>query len=151
MSKSRELLEQLGLGEAPLGVGGTDTCVCTKCGFEVPHEKGVPCNTNPCPQCGEEMAGKDMSHSASEGPPPPPPPGPKPFPKPFPSPKFTHVSTIPWSYFTTPTYIDTNINDTSVEVCAGLISARIPGSKLTYADGKGIIITPNGLAITVSK
>ena len=59
--KAREFLlylEQRGKGKPPLGVGGTDVCVCPKCGYEVPHKRGVPCNLTKCPKCGTPMTGK---------------------------------------------------------------------------------------------
>jgi len=31
------------------GVGGD--CVCPKCGFKIPHQRGVPCSTLECPNC----------------------------------------------------------------------------------------------------
>ena len=35
------------------GPGGF--CVCPKCGFKKPHEAGVPCRDERCPQCGAVM------------------------------------------------------------------------------------------------
>lgn len=31
------------------GPGGK--CVCTECGFEEPHQRGVPCSSKNCPNC----------------------------------------------------------------------------------------------------
>jgi len=28
-----------------------DTCICTKCGFEKPHQHGIPCRNEICPDC----------------------------------------------------------------------------------------------------
>ena len=40
---------------------GTDICICPKCGKEVPHERGVPCDKDVCPECGVSMVGRDAS------------------------------------------------------------------------------------------
>ncbi len=35
---------------------GTDgSCVCPKCGHKVPHQRGVPCFEQTCPECGAAM------------------------------------------------------------------------------------------------
>jgi len=47
-----------GQGGARQGDGGADKCVCPKCGTEVSHEKGKPCNDKKCPECGTAMIGK---------------------------------------------------------------------------------------------
>jgi predicted Fe-Mo cluster-binding NifX family protein len=33
-----------------------DACVCSKCGHQEPHQRGVPCMTRVCPKCGAAMA-----------------------------------------------------------------------------------------------
>jgi predicted nucleic acid-binding Zn-ribbon protein len=33
-----------------MGPGGK--CVCIRCGFEKPHQKGSPCREEKCPECG---------------------------------------------------------------------------------------------------
>lgn len=38
--------------------GGADFCVCPKCGYEVEHERGTPCNQKKCPECGIALTGK---------------------------------------------------------------------------------------------
>lgn len=53
MNKVKELLELLGKGQ-----GGTDICVCPKCKYEEPHERGKPCNIKNCPKCDTPMTGK---------------------------------------------------------------------------------------------
>lgn len=45
---------------AELGGYGSDDgfakfCVCPRCGFRQPHERGVPCNEKKCPDCGIQM------------------------------------------------------------------------------------------------
>ncbi len=30
-------------------------CVCPNCGTKVKHQRGVPCNSVKCPQCGKIM------------------------------------------------------------------------------------------------
>ncbi len=41
------------MGGFGLGTGGN--CVCPACGHKQPHERGVPCNSINCPQCGQMM------------------------------------------------------------------------------------------------
>jgi len=74
MSKARELLELVeqmggsgqGVGNPRVGDGGTDVCVCPNCGYEEPHEKGVPCNQKKCPKCGTPMVGKRENSEGGE-------------------------------------------------------------------------------------
>ena len=33
----------------------SEQCVCTKCGYEMPHKPGVPCNHSVCERCGARM------------------------------------------------------------------------------------------------
>ncbi len=40
-------------GGQGLGPGGN--CVCPKCGYEEPHERGQPCYEKKCPECGTRM------------------------------------------------------------------------------------------------
>lgn len=38
---------------------GSKVCVCPKCGITVPHkERGKPCSTRKCPECGTVMKGE---------------------------------------------------------------------------------------------
>jgi len=46
-----------GVGGPPQGLGGVDHCSCPDCEVVVPHEKGTPCNTVPCPECNLPMQG----------------------------------------------------------------------------------------------
>jgi cation diffusion facilitator family transporter len=37
--------------EEAAGQGPGGYCVCPKCGYKIPHERGVPCSTLECPKC----------------------------------------------------------------------------------------------------
>ncbi len=37
------------------GAGADGNCVCPNCGTKVPHQRGVPCYSLACPQCGAGM------------------------------------------------------------------------------------------------
>ena len=50
--------EGQGQGKPRQGDGGTDICICPKCGEEVPHTRGTPCNASKCPKCGTALVGK---------------------------------------------------------------------------------------------
>jgi hypothetical protein len=39
------------------GLGGTEECVCPKCGEKTPHARGIPCSQVKCPKCGTPMRG----------------------------------------------------------------------------------------------
>ncbi|MCD6414034.1 MAG: hypothetical protein J7L23_00205 [Candidatus Diapherotrites archaeon] len=41
------------MGGFGLGPGGD--CVCPKCGYRMPHQRGAPCYTLTCPKCGAKM------------------------------------------------------------------------------------------------
>lgn len=41
------------MGGFGLGLGGN--CICPACGYKQPHQRGVPCNSLKCPQCGQMM------------------------------------------------------------------------------------------------
>lgn len=45
------------MGGRGLGAGGV--CRCPSCGREAPHERGIPCNEQKCPDCGRAMVRKD--------------------------------------------------------------------------------------------
>jgi hypothetical protein len=57
--KFRDYIDEAkGKGTGPEGTGGSDICVCPKCGYETEHDRGVPCNQMKCPKCGSSMTGK---------------------------------------------------------------------------------------------
>ncbi|MDI3543479.1 MAG: H+/Na+-translocating ferredoxin:NAD+ oxidoreductase subunit [Candidatus Atribacteria bacterium] len=37
------------------GAGAGGNCVCPNCGTKVSHQRGVPCYSLTCPQCGSKM------------------------------------------------------------------------------------------------
>jgi predicted Fe-Mo cluster-binding NifX family protein len=39
----------------PLAGGPVGTCLCPKCGYREPHERGAPCVRKKCPKCGIAM------------------------------------------------------------------------------------------------
>ncbi|MFW6040556.1 MAG: hypothetical protein ACOC85_01830 [Thermoplasmatota archaeon] len=48
---------QGGRGRQPggQGLGPGGTCVCPNCGYEMEHQRGVPCYKHTCPECGTKM------------------------------------------------------------------------------------------------
>lgn len=38
-----------------LRAGPVGHCICPRCGKTVPHQRGVPCTTVDCPDCGTRM------------------------------------------------------------------------------------------------
>ena len=46
-----------GAGLPARGQGGTDKCICPKCRYVVPHQRGIPCNKMKCPRCRTNMQG----------------------------------------------------------------------------------------------
>lgn len=61
-----EELEKVGFGGG-LGLGGTSTCVCPKCGHSQAHARGIPCNKTKCAKCGTAMVGSGMPHGLGQG------------------------------------------------------------------------------------
>jgi hypothetical protein len=55
---SKAIGEGQGVGGGRQGVGGTDYCVCPKCGYQIEHEKGTPCSDIECPKCGTPLEGR---------------------------------------------------------------------------------------------
>ena len=47
-----------GVGKPRQGQGGFDSCACPQCGYQVPHQRGVSCNTLQCPKCEVSLIGK---------------------------------------------------------------------------------------------
>jgi hypothetical protein len=37
------------------GLGPSGECVCPRCGYRTPHQRGVPCYDQTCPKCGSKM------------------------------------------------------------------------------------------------
>jgi hypothetical protein len=37
------------------GAGPGGNCICPNCGAKTPHEAGVPCTAQKCPECGATM------------------------------------------------------------------------------------------------
>ncbi len=35
--------------------GSCGNCICTTCGYSIPHSVGQPCNQTICPKCGVNM------------------------------------------------------------------------------------------------
>ncbi len=44
--------------EEAVGKGPDGQCVCPKCGYSVPHERGVPCSSLKCPECNVNLERK---------------------------------------------------------------------------------------------
>jgi hypothetical protein len=40
------------------GAGPGGTCVCPNCGRETAHQRGTPCTSQKCPNCGQAMVRK---------------------------------------------------------------------------------------------
>ena len=56
--------EGQGQGGPKQGDGGTDTCICPKCGASASHERGIPCTSQTCPKCGSKMIGEGSVKNA---------------------------------------------------------------------------------------
>ncbi len=44
------------------GYGAGGNCICPKCGYIKPHERGVPCQEERCPQCNGKMVREGSVH-----------------------------------------------------------------------------------------
>jgi len=40
------------------GSGPGGKCICPKCGYEIEHQRGIPCYEIECPKCGAKMEKK---------------------------------------------------------------------------------------------
>ena len=43
-----------------MGEGGS--CICPKCGSKTPHQHGVPCQEQSCPECGAKLLREGSYH-----------------------------------------------------------------------------------------
>ena len=43
-----------------MGAGGY--CICPKCGFRTPHQRGEPCQKSRCPECGVKLFREGSYH-----------------------------------------------------------------------------------------
>jgi predicted amidophosphoribosyltransferase len=50
------------LSKNQLGMGSGGFCVCPKCGQKIPHQRGVPCQQERCPQCNVKMVREGSYH-----------------------------------------------------------------------------------------
>jgi uncharacterized protein len=41
------------------GAGPPRVCKCSKCGYEAPKTRAVPCRNDKCPECGAPLCGAD--------------------------------------------------------------------------------------------
>lgn len=51
-----------GRGRRALGLGPEGFCLCPKCGFRKPHQPGVPCIEEHCPNCGSALIREGSEH-----------------------------------------------------------------------------------------
>jgi len=49
------------------GLGPSGICKCMKCGKEIPHQRGKPCNQNICPTCNIPMMRAAVSQDFPRG------------------------------------------------------------------------------------
>ena len=42
-------------GRIGVGAGPGGECICFSCGYRIPHQIGVPCYQQVCPECGTNM------------------------------------------------------------------------------------------------
>jgi NAD-dependent SIR2 family protein deacetylase len=51
-----------GAGKNRIGMGPSGSCVCVKCGYSAPKQRGVPCMDLKCPSCGAVLLRKGSDH-----------------------------------------------------------------------------------------
>ena len=44
------------------GLGPMGFCICPKCEYKIPHQRGTPCQEEKCPRCGTKMLREDSEH-----------------------------------------------------------------------------------------
>lgn len=44
------------------GLGKGGDCICPKCETTIPHQRGVPCQQERCPECGAKMLRVGSEH-----------------------------------------------------------------------------------------
>ena len=44
------------------GMGAGGNCICPKCGYVKPHERGTPCREERCPKCNAKMLRQGSYH-----------------------------------------------------------------------------------------
>lgn len=45
-------------GPGGFGLGAGGECICPKCGYTCPHQRGVPCLNLKCPKCNTSLTRK---------------------------------------------------------------------------------------------
>jgi len=50
-----------GASKADIEPGGPEACICPKCGHEAEKERGIPCRSMECPECGTALMAKTLS------------------------------------------------------------------------------------------
>jgi uncharacterized paraquat-inducible protein A len=45
-----------------MGLGPHGFCFCPKCGYKKPHEAGIPCREERCPNCGVRLIREGSLH-----------------------------------------------------------------------------------------
>ena len=43
-----------------MGIGGY--CICPKCDYRAPHQRGIPCQDQRCPKCGAKLMREGSYH-----------------------------------------------------------------------------------------